>query len=143
MKRRDPLKQILSLAMPHWDRDESHAAARWAFGRAMLCRTDLLGAEVYAFEHEEKIIPHTCKSRSCSSCGHRASLQWRRERRAALPAVAYKGITFTMPDVLWPFFRDNPALLKALPALAATVIQVRIGAKHALRLWSHCDSAHF
>jgi hypothetical protein len=48
--------------------------------------------------------------------------------------VAYKGITFTMPDVLWPFFKDNPVLLRALPALAATVIQARIGAKHAMRL---------
>jgi hypothetical protein len=134
MKYHDPLKQILSLAMPHWNRDESHPAARWAFGRATQCRTDLLGSEAYASEHEEKIFPHTCKSRCCSSCGHRASLQWRRERRAALPAVAYKGITFTMPDVLWPFFKDNSALLRALPALAATVIQARIGAKHALQL---------
>jgi Putative transposase len=48
--------------------------------------------------------------------------------------VAYKGITFTMPDVLWPFFKDNPVLLRALPALAATVIQARMGAKHAMRL---------
>jgi hypothetical protein len=39
-----------------------------------------------------------------------------------------------MPDVLWPFFKDNSALLRALPALAATVIQARIGAKHALQL---------
>jgi hypothetical protein len=39
-----------------------------------------------------------------------------------------------MPDVLWPFFRDNRALLKALPALAAVVIQARVGGKHALRL---------
>ena len=35
------------------------------------------------------------------------STQWQRERWAALPDVPYKGITFTMPDVLWSLFRDN------------------------------------
>lgn len=74
------------------------------------------------------------KSRSCSSCGHRAMVQWLRERWAALPDVLYKGITFTMPDVLWPLFRDNPLLARALPALAAKVIQARLSAKHGLRV---------
>jgi hypothetical protein len=134
MKYRDPLKQILSLTREHWDRDETCPAVRWAFGRAMQCRTPVLGAEVYASEHEERIFNHTCKSRPCASCGHRGSLQWRRERRSALPNVPYKGITFTMPDVLWPIFRDNPALAKALPDLAAKVIQTRICLKHALRV---------
>src|SRR5262249_35856575 len=48
---------------------------------------------------------------------------WQRERFAALPDVRFKGITFTMPDVLWPFFQDNPELTKSLPTLAAAVIQ--------------------
>ena len=61
-------------------------------------------------------------------------VQWLRERWAALPDVLYKGITFTMPDVLWPLFRDNPLLAKALPALAAKVIQARLSAKHGLRV---------
>ena len=134
MKSRDPLRQILSLTRKHWDRDETRPAARWAFGRAMQCRTPALGAEVYASENEERTFNHTCKSRPCASCGHRSSLQWRRERRAALPNVPYKGITFTMPDVLWPIFRDNPALAQALPELAAKVIQIRICLKHSLRI---------
>lgn len=134
MRYRDPLRQILSLTKEHWDRDETRPAVRWAFGRAMQCRTPALGAEVYASENEERTFNHTCKSRPCASCGHRSSLQWRRERRSALPNVPYKGITFTMPDVLWPVFRDNPVLTRALPELAAKVIQIRICLKHSLRV---------
>ena len=93
-----------------------------------------LGAEVFASENEEKVVCHTCKSRPCSSCGYRATLQWQRERWAALPDVPYKGITFTMPDVLWPLFRDNPDLCAALSALAAKVIEAYVGVRFGLRV---------
>ena len=82
----------------------------------------------------ERIVFHTCKSRACSSCGNRATIQWQRERWAALPEVPYKGITFTMPDVLWPLFRDNRRLASVLPALAAIVIQTLAYAKYGLRI---------
>jgi hypothetical protein len=39
-----------------------------------------------------------------------------------------------MPNVLWPLFRDNPRLAKALPALAAAAIQGRMAARHGLRV---------
>ena len=134
MKYHDPLKQILSRTRPHWDRDEARPTVRWAFGRALQCRTLDLGAEVYGSEKAERIFNHTCKSRSCSSCGYRATVQWQRERYAALPDALYKGITFTMPRELWPLFRGNPLLAKALPALAAKVIQARVSAKYGLRV---------
>jgi hypothetical protein len=47
---------------------------------------------------------------------------------------SYHGITFTMPDVLWPLFRDNPVLRQALPALAAQVIRVQVSVRHGLRV---------
>ena len=134
MKYRDPLRQILSQKRPYWDLDETRFAVRWAFGRALQCRTPELGAEVYGSEKEERIFNHTCKSRPCSSCGYRATVQWQRERYAALPDALYKGITFTMPDVLWPLFRDNPALARALPTLAAKVMQARMRAKYGLQV---------
>ena len=134
MKYRDPLKQILLRTRPHWDRDETRPAVRWAFGKALQCRTPELGAEVYGSEKEERTFCHTCKSRPCSSCGYRATLKWQRERWAALPDAIYKGITFTMPKELWPFFRDNPLLAKALPALAAKVMQARASAKYSVRV---------
>jgi hypothetical protein len=39
-----------------------------------------------------------------------------------------------MPRELWLFFRDNPQLSRALPALAAKVIQARVRAKYGLRI---------
>jgi Putative transposase len=62
------------------------------------------------------------------------NVQRLRERWAALPDALYKGITFTMPDLLWPFFRDNPSLARALPALAAEVIRAQVGVRHGLRV---------
>jgi Putative transposase/Transposase zinc-binding domain len=134
MKYHDPLKQILSRTRPHWDQDETRPAVRWAFGKALQCRTPELGAEVYASEKEERIFNHTCKARPCSSCGYRATRQWQRGWWAALPDALYKGITFTMPRELWPLFRDNPLLAKALPALVAKVIEARVLAKYGLRV---------
>jgi putative transposase/transposase-like zinc-binding protein len=134
MKYSDPLKQILSQTRPHWDQNETRPAVRRAFRKALQCRTPELGAEVYGSEEEERVFYHTCKSIPCSSCGYRATAQWQRERWAALPDALYKGITFTMPRELWPLFRDNPLLAKALPAFAAKLIEARALAKYGLRV---------
>src|SRR5271169_490673 len=134
MKYHDPLKQILSRTRSRWDQDETRPAVRWAFGKALQCRTPELGAEVYGSENQERTFYRPCKSRACPSYGYRATVQWQRGWWAALPEALYKGITFTMPDVLWPLFRDNPLLAKALPALAAKVIQARLSAKYGLRV---------
>jgi hypothetical protein len=134
VKYKDPLKLILSRTIPHWDREGSRSAVAWAYGRALQCRTAALGGEAYSSENQELIVYHTCKSRACPSCGYRANVQWLRERWAALPDALYKGITFTMPDLLWSFFRDNPPLARALPALAAGVIRAQVGVRHGLRV---------
>src|SRR5215469_17697821 len=102
MKYHDPLRQILRLTRPYWDSNKTRPAVRAAFRKASQCRTPEMGAEVYASANQERIVYHTCKARPCSSCGYRATVQWQRERWAALPDVPYKGITFTMPDMLWP-----------------------------------------
>jgi hypothetical protein len=134
MKYRNPLKKILTATRSSWDHHGTRDAVRRVFASALQCRTAELGAEVYSSDNQELIQYHTCKSRACTSCGNRASIQWRRERWAALPTQRYHGITFTMPDVLWPFFRDNPALTTALPALAAGVIHAQVAARHGLRV---------
>ena len=110
------------------------AAVRQALSKALRCRTAELGAEVYSSESRELTLYHTCKSRACPSCGYRATVQWLRERWAALPDALYKGITFTMPDLLWPFFHDNPSLAKALSGLASELIQARVSAEYGVRV---------
>lgn len=134
MKYRHPLKRILSQTRSHWDRNSTPSTVRRTFGKALQCQTDELGAEIYAGEDQEFILYHTCKSRACPSCGYRANVQWLRERWAALPDASYKGITFTMPNVLWPIFRDNPRLARVLSVLAANVIQAQVSAKYGLRV---------
>lgn len=134
MRYKEPLKKILSQKRTHWDHDITPRSVRSAFAAVLKCRTQELGAEVFRSQNQELILYHTCKSRGCPSCGHRASVQWFRERWAALPNIIYKGITLTMPNTLWPFFRDNPRLAKALPALAAAVIESWVGTRCSLRV---------
>lgn len=98
-------------------------SVRINFNKVLMCRSEALGAQVYASSTEQKIVPHICKSRSCPSCGHRATRLWQRQMWAALPNVPFAGVVFTMPDVLWPIFRRNRQLSDDLPALGAAVIR--------------------
>jgi hypothetical protein len=113
MKYEDPLKLILSRTTAHWNRNDRRWAVVWAYTKFLRCRTAALGAEVYSSGNRELVVYHTCKSRACPSCGYRANVQWLRERWAALPDATYKGITFTMPGILWPFFATIRIYLKS------------------------------
>jgi hypothetical protein len=123
MRYPQPLKRILSATRDQWDRPEIRSSVRRNFSRVLDCRTLALGAEVYASQTEQTICCHTCKSRACPSCGHRATELWQRQQENALPDVCYEGLTLTMPDVLWPFFRQNRHLLHDLPRVGAAAIE--------------------
>jgi hypothetical protein len=146
MNNKQSLKQILEATRPHWDRPDMRPAVRENFDKMINCRTPALGAEVFASEKEEKLVYHSCKSRSCPSCGQKATLLWQREQWVALPDIPYCGIGFTMPDVLWPIFRQNRQLLHDLPALAAAVIQqwvkIRYGARVLIVVVPHTFGRH-
>jgi hypothetical protein len=132
MRYQHPLKQILRDNLAVWNIDTTRPAVRHAFTKVLECKTPALGAEVYASDVQERVVFHTCKNRACSSCGAHATSKWQRERWTALPNVPYKAITFTMPDILWPFFRD-PQLLRLLPILAARVLESWARAKFGVR----------
>jgi len=123
MSRNQLLKRLLLATRPHWDHPGVRAEVRANFNKVLICQTSLLGAEVYASATEMKIVPHTCKSRMCPSCGYRNTLLWQRELWTLLPDIPYAGIVFTMPDVLWPIFEQNRHLLRDLPALGAAITQ--------------------
>ncbi len=123
MKYKQPLRTILIDTENYWDNDKTRPAARRAFKKTVKCRTFGLGALLFASENELRLVPGTCKSRACPSCGQRNTVQWQREQWAAIPDIPYKGITLTMPDVLWPLFRRNRELLACLPTLGAKVIE--------------------
>ena len=134
MRHKQPLKQILIATRPHWDRPETRLAVRDNFQKIINCRTPVLGAEVFASETEEKLVYHTCKSRSCPSCGQRATLLWQREQWNALPDIPYSGMGFTMPRELWPIFRRNRHLLHDLPAVASAVVQQWVKMSYGVRV---------
>jgi Transposase zinc-binding domain len=134
MSNNQRLKRILVSTRNQWDRPEIRPAVRENFDKVINCRTSALGAEVFASEAEEKVVYHTCKSRSCPSCGQRATLLWQREQWNALPDIPYSGMGFTMPSELWPIFRRNRQLLHDLPALAAAVIQQWVKMKYGVRV---------
>jgi Putative transposase/Transposase zinc-binding domain len=130
MRVKQPLKHILSATRQQWDRTGTRLVVRRNFERMINCRTAALGAEVYASESEEKLVYHTCKSRACPSCGHRATQLWQREQWAALPDIPYTGIVLTMPDVLWPIFQQNRHLLHDMAPLGAATIQQWVKARY-------------
>ncbi|HZQ22700.1 MAG TPA: transposase [Terriglobales bacterium] len=131
---KEPLKQILESTRYRWDSDHYRPVVRDNFNRMINCRTLALGAEVFASDSEEKIVAHTCKSRSCPSCGHRATALWQREQWTDLPDIPYAGLVFTMPDALWPIFRQNRHLLYDLPRLGAAVIQQLLKAQYGVQV---------
>jgi hypothetical protein len=123
LHRKEPLKEILASTRALWDHEGMRCSVRENFNKVLMCRTEALGSEVYASSSEQTVVHHTCKSRSCPSCGYRATRLWQRKTWSSLPDVKFAGVVFTMPDVLWPIFRINRDLSEDLSALGAAVIR--------------------
>lgn len=70
-----------------------------------------------------KYVPHTCKSRACSSCGKKATARWIQQQHRILPHTSWQHITFTMPAQLWDFFWHNRQLLNLIGKIAADCIK--------------------
>lgn len=92
--------------------------------KVLACRTPLLGFHYYSCEdcQTEKKVPHSCKSRFCTSCGKMATDEWIAKTLGVLPNVRYQHITFTMPSVYWPLLQTNRKLIGEIPRIAAQII---------------------
>jgi hypothetical protein len=143
---KEPLRKILIATLHIWDIPDTREAVRKNFRKVIDCRTAALGGEIYASDKETLVVPHTCKSRSCPSCGHRATLLWQRDRWCDLFDIPYSMVTLTMPDVLWTVFRDNRDLLHDLPSIGAQVISrwvhLRYGATLDIDVIQHTFGRH-
>ena len=73
--------------------------------KVLKCKTGELGWSVLQCVcGEERVVPFTCKSRFCSSCGKVACDQWmERVISWALPEMSYQHIVFTIPCELRDF----------------------------------------
>jgi hypothetical protein len=132
MSRNRKLRDILAEKRDCWDHDLTRSAVRENFSKVVACGTLALGAEIYSSENERLrlLVPHTCKSRACPSCGSRATSLWQVELEAMLPDVLYAGINFTIPGELRPLFQQNRHLLSDLPAVGASAIQRWVRSKY-------------
>ena len=92
--------------------------------KLLTCKTSFLGYHQYVCPNCSKGIkvPHTCKSRFCSSCGKKATDNWIKTNLNNMPETKWQHITFTMPDALWPFFWLNRHLMNKIPRIAAHII---------------------
>ena len=128
------LKELFKDTLLDWDHDGTIQNVRETFWKIINCRTEVLGADIYASETEQRIVYHTCKSLFCPSCGARSAAIWQEEIEAVLPQIPYIEINFTMPQVFWPLLQRNRHLLSDLPALGARAIEFWAKAKYGARV---------
>ena len=82
-----------------WHKGEIREAVYENVKKIMGCRTAQLGFHVYRCKKcgRVKLVPHSCKSRFCSSCGKIATDKWIEERLSDILPVEYHHLVFTLP----------------------------------------------
>mgnify|MGYP002646324424 FL=1 len=92
--------------------------------RMLKCKTWDLGYAVYKCPNcgEEKIVPHTCKSRLCSSCGNKYNKQREFSIFSKLFRCKHRHVVFTIPDELRIYFREDRKRLNFLFKAASITI---------------------
>lgn len=93
--------------------------------KLLLCRTQELGFHKYQCPHcgETHTVPHSCKSRICSSCGKLATDRWIESSISQFPNTSYQHFVFTLPEELRDFILFNrKIMLNALFKLASLTV---------------------
>ena len=102
--------------------------------KILICGSVAMGYRVYQCPtcDYSKFVPFTCKSKSCSSCGKKATDRWISKNYSILPKTLWQNITFTLPSEIWPLFWCNRHLMNLLPKYAADCIKKIAAKKKAL-----------
>ncbi|MFH1581479.1 MAG: IS91 family transposase [Pseudomonadota bacterium] len=80
----------------------------WNVAKMLLCRSGWGHREYSCWKcGTTKRVPHTCKSRFCSSCGKAASERWVETSLSDILDVPYKHLVFTIPEQFRDWFRMN------------------------------------
>lgn len=81
--------------------------------KIIVCCTAALGFHLMECPKcgNHRTIPHSCKSKLCSSCGKKASDQWIQTNLTELPQTTWQHITFTLPQEFRNFFWCNRTIL--------------------------------
>lgn len=85
----------------------------WNINRLFDCKTDNLGYHVYKCNDcgHTVTVPHTCKSRICSSCGTIATDNWIATSLNEFLDIPYQHIVFSMPSTISTLILFNRKLL--------------------------------
>jgi hypothetical protein len=86
--------------------------------KMLICRDpERLGYAKYAcpdHPHQFRVVPHSCKTKFCSTCGVLATNNWMHKALSSLPNAGYYHLTITIPDYLWYFLKEHIHLLDHL-----------------------------
>lgn len=98
-----------------------------AIVKLLSCKHKIRGYHTYRCTNPDcthlKRVPHTCKSKACSSCGKKATELWLNKQYQILPNTTWQHITFTLPSELWDFFWCNRQLLNLIGKIAASTVK--------------------
>ena len=103
--------------------------------RMLACCTVQLGLHVLKCEGCEtgRLVPHTCKSRFCSSCGKVATDRWCGALLGLLPQSRYHHLVFTLPWQFRVLVRANRKAMQDVLCQAA-MAAIRALSEHRRRL---------
>ena len=100
--------------------------------RMLKCKTWDLGYAIFKCPDcgNEKIVPHTCKSRMCSSCGNKYNKQRETSIFSKLFKCKHRHVVFTIPDELRIYFRQDRKRFNYLFKAASITINYWIKEKY-------------
>jgi len=96
-----------------WKGDALDEWSRTVVARMLACRTPALGCHMYLCEPCQivRLVPHSCKTSFCSSCGTARTEEWCDELLSELLDVEYRHLVFTLPQELRHLIRVNKRVL--------------------------------
>ena len=100
--------------------------------RMLKCKTWDLGFAIFSCPNcgKEKIVPHTCKSRMCSSCGNKYNKQRETSIFSKLFRYKHRHVVFTIAEELRPFFRQDRKKLNYLFDASSITIKFWVKQKY-------------
>lgn len=120
--------RIVPILEEHWD-GFFEAQKRWirpvvleTVRKLRACRTAALGCHVYVCPegHETRIVPHSCKSRFCPTCGKHATDRWADGALSDLLEVPYHHVVLSAPWQLRTIMGFNREVCLSILARAGT-----------------------
>lgn len=116
-----PFLSVDSIFQDHWkDYLRSHSIReieKTEVEKMLSCKGEERGCFVYYCKNCDKyvIVPFGCNSRLCTCCGKRHTDQWADRLSKKIPkGISHKHLTFSMPEILWDYVKNNRSLQKEI-----------------------------